>query len=123
MKDYLLHTLSPGAFEELVVRICHEILGFGTISFSSGKDGGRDAFFDSTAQRFPSVAEPWTGKFVIQAKHTERADAMGARLRINVVPARPSQVEFSVTTPVAALRPRTASIRGSPGPRTRHPEV
>ncbi len=75
MKDYLLHTLSPGDFEELVVKICHEILGLGTISFSSGPDGGRDAYFDGTAQRFPSKADPWTGKFVIQAKHTERADA------------------------------------------------
>ncbi len=75
MKDCLLHTLSPGAFEELVVKICHEILGFGTISFSSGKDGGRDAIFDGTAQRFPSEADPWAGAFVIQAKHTEKADA------------------------------------------------
>ncbi len=75
MKDYLLHTLSPGAFEELVVKICHEILGFGTISFSSGRDGGRDAFFEGTAQRFSSEADPRTGKFVIQTKHTEKADA------------------------------------------------
>ena len=75
MKDYLLHMLSPGAFEELVVRICHELLGFGTISFSSGRDGGRDAFFEGTAQRFPSEADPWAGGFVIQAKHTEKADA------------------------------------------------
>ncbi len=75
MKDYLLHTLSAGAFEGLVVRICHEILGFGTISFSSGPDGGRDAFFEGTARRFPSEADPWVGQFVIQAKHNERAAA------------------------------------------------
>ncbi|MCP3960757.1 MAG: tetratricopeptide repeat protein [bacterium] len=75
MNEYLLQTLSPGGFEELAVRICHEILGFGTISFSSGPDGGRDAFFEGTAQRYPSEVEPWAGKFVIQAKHTERADA------------------------------------------------
>ncbi len=43
MKGCLLHTLSPGSFEELVTKICHEILVFGTISFSSGKDGGWDA--------------------------------------------------------------------------------
>ncbi len=75
MKDHLLHSLSPGAFEELVVKICHEILGIGVISFSSGKDGGRDAFFEGTAQRYPSEAVPWAGAFVIQAKHTEKADA------------------------------------------------
>ncbi len=38
-------------------------------------DGGRDAFFEGTAQRFPSEAYPWVGAFVIQAKHTEKADA------------------------------------------------
>ncbi len=75
MKAYLLHTLSPGDFEELVVKLCHEILGFGTISFSSGPDEGQDAYFDGTAHRFPSSKAPWTGKFVIQAKHTERDDA------------------------------------------------
>jgi Tetratricopeptide repeat/NB-ARC domain len=75
MKDYLLHTLSPGDFETLVVKLCHEILGIGTISFSSGKDGGRDAFFEGTAERYPSSRDPWSGKFVIQAKHTEKADA------------------------------------------------
>ncbi len=75
MKDYLLHTLSPGSFEELVVKICQQILGLGTITFGTGPDGGRDAFFEGTAQRFPSEREPWTGQFVIQAKHTEKADA------------------------------------------------
>ncbi len=32
MKDYLLHTLAPGDFEELVVKICHQILGFGVLT-------------------------------------------------------------------------------------------
>ncbi len=75
MKDYLLHTLSPGDFETLVVKLCHQILGFGTISFSTGKGGGRDAFFEGTAERNPSSRDPWSGKFVIQAKHTERSAA------------------------------------------------
>jgi len=47
-----------------------EILGIGTISFSPGKDGGRDGRFTGTASRFPSEAAPATGKFVIQSKHT-----------------------------------------------------
>jgi Tfp pilus assembly protein PilF len=75
MKDYLFHTLSPGDFETLVVKLCHQILGLGTISFSTGPDGGRDAFFEGTAERYPSSRDPWSGKFVIQAKHTEKADA------------------------------------------------
>jgi hypothetical protein len=75
VKDYLLHTLSPGDFETLVVKLCHQILGMGTVAFSTGPDGGRDAFFESTAERFPSSRDPWSGKFVIQVKHTERSDA------------------------------------------------
>ena len=51
LKDYLLHTLSPGAFEELVVKICHDILGVGVISFSSEPDGGRDAFLEAKSGR------------------------------------------------------------------------
>ncbi len=47
-----------------------QILGFGTISFSPGKDGGRDGCFTGTASRFPSEAGPATGKFVVQSKHT-----------------------------------------------------
>jgi hypothetical protein len=47
----------------------------GTIAFSLGKDGGRDARFNGTAQRFPSDAKPASGKFVVQAKHTSRPGA------------------------------------------------
>ena len=47
-----------------------QILGLGTISFSTGKDGGRDARFHGTAARFPSPTEPANGKFVVQCKHT-----------------------------------------------------
>ena len=51
------------------------ILGMGTIAFSAGKDEGRDARFDGTAQHFPSQAKPAKGKFVIQAKHTTQPGA------------------------------------------------
>lgn len=69
--SYPLHELSEKEFESLVALICHKILGTGTIIFSTGKDGGRDAKFTGTAQHFPSNNEPWKGKFIIQAKHTE----------------------------------------------------
>lgn len=58
------------AFEKLVASICTEILGTGTIIFSEGKDGGRDAKFNGQANYFPSKSQPWNGKIVIQAKHT-----------------------------------------------------
>lgn len=47
----------------------------GLISFSSGKDGGRDGKFTGTAQNYPSEKAPWSGKFIIQAKHTELSTA------------------------------------------------
>lgn len=73
--NYPLHDLSENEFEQLVVSICEEILGTGTIPFASGKDGGRDGKFIGTAQYFPSSNSPLKGKFIIQAKHTARLDS------------------------------------------------
>lgn len=67
---YRLYELEDTEFEDLVSRICIQILGMGTISFSPGKDGGRDGRFTGTASRFPSIAERASGKLVIQSKHT-----------------------------------------------------
>lgn len=69
--DYRLELLGSDTFEKLVISICQNILGMGVISFSSGKDGGRDGKFVGTAQKYPSEKNPWSGKFIIQAKHTE----------------------------------------------------
>lgn len=68
--DYRLENLSEDDFEELVCVLCQEILGIGTVAFSKGKDGGRDARFEGTANAYPSTISPWAGKFIIQAKHT-----------------------------------------------------
>ena len=67
---YPLYNLNDEEFEKLVALICNKILGTGTIVFSAGKDGGRDAKFTGTANRYPSEASPWSGRFIIQAKHT-----------------------------------------------------
>ncbi len=72
MRSFPLHDLTPREFEELVVLICERVLGTGTINFSTGKDGGRDAKFTGKAEQFPSKERPWEGKFVVQAKHTEK---------------------------------------------------
>jgi len=69
--NYRLEYLSEDDFERLANMICHEILGCGLIAFSKGKDGGRDGKFTGTANKFPSEREPWKGKFIVQAKHTE----------------------------------------------------
>lgn len=69
--DYRLELLSEDNFENLINRICQEVLGTGVISFSKGKDGGRDGKFIGVSQSFPSVTKHWNGKFIIQAKHTD----------------------------------------------------
>jgi len=67
--DYRLELLDENTFEALVVSICKQLLGIGVISFAPGKDGGRDGKFTGMADKYPSAAEPWKGKFIIQAKH------------------------------------------------------
>ncbi|GBF44320.1 hypothetical protein LPTSP2_36230 [Leptospira ellinghausenii] len=68
--DYHLENLSEDDFEKLVNVICQKILGTGIVSFSKGRDGGRDGRFFGTANSFPSNLSPWKGKFIIQSKHT-----------------------------------------------------
>jgi hypothetical protein len=69
---YPLYNLYDEEFESLVSLICQKILGIGTFVFSVGKDGGKDAKFTGTAEKFPSKASPLNGKFIIQAKHTTK---------------------------------------------------
>jgi hypothetical protein len=72
---YALHDLHPNQFENLVVELCHELLGAGVQCFATGPDGGRDAKFVGTAQEFPSRVQPLAGTTIVQAKHT--IDAVG----------------------------------------------
>ena len=66
----ILTYMGDDEFEELVISICQDILGFGTISFTKGPDGGKDGRFTGKANKFPSESKPWEGKIIIQAKHT-----------------------------------------------------
>ncbi|MFM7469730.1 MAG: ABC-three component system protein [Vampirovibrionales bacterium] len=75
MTKYDYHNLYPQHFERLVVCLCSEILGSGVRSFSAGPDGGCDGWFNGTAQKFPSASDPWSGKFLIQSKHTSGINA------------------------------------------------
>ncbi len=90
---YPLEYLTDTEFEILVALICSEVLGTGTIVFSDGKDGGRDAEFHGTANNFPSKSKPWNGKIIIQAKHTKRNNASCSEsdfqsiLKTSVIPA------------------------------------
>ncbi len=75
MRNFPLYDLHWQEFEDLVILICERILGPGTINFSTGPDGGRDGKFIGKAENFPSKTGPWEGKFIIQAKHTEKPTA------------------------------------------------
>lgn len=75
MRRYPLHYINEDDFENLVTLICRKILGEGVIPFAKGTDGGRDGRFHGKANLFPSISEPWSGKIVIQAKHTTKENA------------------------------------------------
>lgn len=72
---YPYEDLHDSAFERLVVQCMRELFGPGVQSFAAGADGGRDARFHGTAERFPSAASPWSGLTVGQAKHTAAINA------------------------------------------------
>jgi hypothetical protein len=70
MRDYRLYELPDSIFEELIGMVCRQELGTGAVIFSPGRDGGRDGRFSGVAARYPSQASPWSGNFIVQAKHT-----------------------------------------------------
>lgn len=67
---YAYEDQSPSQFETLIVLLCQELLGIAVQGFATGRDGGRDARFEGTAQLHPSSTSPWSGRVIIQAKHT-----------------------------------------------------
>ncbi|NEM99454.1 ABC-three component system protein [Pontibacter burrus] len=68
--DYRLELLDSGTFEQLTNTICQKLFGMGVVTFAEGKDGGRDGKFTGKAQNYPSTVDNWSGKFIVQAKHT-----------------------------------------------------
>jgi hypothetical protein len=72
---YEYEDLDDSQFERLVVQVMRKLCGSGVQSFATGPDGGRDARFHGTAERFPSTTAPWMGKTVGQAKHTNSINA------------------------------------------------
>jgi hypothetical protein len=67
---YPYEDLDDRQFERLVVQCMRKLFGPGVQAFAPGRDGGRDALFAGTAERFPSRSAPWQGTTVGQAKHT-----------------------------------------------------
>lgn len=71
MARYDFESLNEAEFEALVVDICQNLFGYGVHAFASGRDKGRDSYFDGTATNYPSSSSPWSGRIIIQAKHTK----------------------------------------------------
>lgn len=72
---YPFEDIGDDQFERFVVQVASHLFGSGVQEFAKGPDGGRDARFEGTAERFPSSTGPWTGITVIQAKHTNAVNA------------------------------------------------
>ena len=75
MIRYAFESLNACDFEALTVDVCQYLFGAGVHAFASGRDGGRDSYFDGTAEKYPSTANPWKGRIIIQAKHTSIIEA------------------------------------------------
>ncbi len=73
--SYQYEDLDDSQFERLAVQAMRKLFGAGVQDFAAGRDGGRDALFNGTAERFPSTTKPWSGKTVCQAKHTNALNA------------------------------------------------
>lgn len=71
MFRYAFEYLSESEFEDLIVAICHNVLGISAHAFASGRDGGRDSYFSGIAANYPNERHPWSGNFIIQAKHVK----------------------------------------------------
>ncbi|VFA92484.1 Uncharacterised protein [Nocardia farcinica] len=97
--SYPYEDLDDSQFERLVVQCSRKLFGPGVQSFAAGPDGGRDARFHGTAERFPSTSKPWSGVTVIQAKHT------------NAINVHYSDPEFSGTSKSSVITEEIARIK------------
>ncbi|WP_155951627.1 NACHT domain-containing NTPase [Pseudomonas sp. FGI182] len=69
--DYDFSRLSTRSFEQLTQAIALAAIGPGVCIFGDGPDGGREATFEGKVA-YPSVADPWSGYGVIQAKFRQK---------------------------------------------------
>jgi len=76
--DYDLNGLNPRDFEHLVQALALKAISTGVTPFGDGPDGGREATYDGKMV-YPSVADPWDGYLVIQAKFQKRSTGVVAK--------------------------------------------
>jgi hypothetical protein len=66
-KSFELTRLDTNSFEHMVNSLAMCVLGLGHTGFGPGVDGGRDGYFEGTAD-YPSKADRWSGRWYIQSK-------------------------------------------------------
>ena len=69
---FALHQLGWSDFQSLCHTVCREILGQTVVGYLDSNDGGRDGAFTGAWNQHDG--EAFSGEFVIQAKHTTKAD-------------------------------------------------
>ncbi|MFC7218183.1 hypothetical protein ACFQLX_08385 [Streptomyces polyrhachis] len=75
---FTLHTLGWRAFQDLCAAVLREVWGQSVQAFADSNDGGRDGAFYGTWQPptdLSGVRDVPPGSFVLQCKHTKKADA------------------------------------------------
>ncbi|GHB75624.1 hypothetical protein GCM10010377_77530 [Streptomyces viridiviolaceus] len=75
--DFALHTLGWRAFQDLCAAVLREVWAQSVHTFADSNDGGRDGAFYGTWQQPPDpigVQDVPDGPFVLQCKHTTKAD-------------------------------------------------
>ncbi|MEU6578288.1 ATP-binding protein [Streptomyces sp. NPDC046805] len=75
--DFALHTLGWRAFQDLCSAVLREVWAQSVHTFADSNDGGRDGAFYGTWQQSPDpigVQDLPDGPFVLQCKHTKKAD-------------------------------------------------
>ncbi|MFF5494498.1 hypothetical protein [Streptomyces aquilus] len=75
--DFALHTLGWRAFQDLCAAVLREVWAQSVHTFADSNDGGRDGAFYGTWQQPPDpigVQDIPDGPFVLQCKHTKKAD-------------------------------------------------
>lgn len=75
--DFALHTLGWRAFQDLCAAVLREVWGQSVHTFADSNDGGRDGAFYGAWQQPPDpigVQDVPDGPFVLQCKHTKKAD-------------------------------------------------
>lgn len=68
---YEFYRMNPEGFQKVVLLVCCELFGDAATAPPPGPDGGIDVYFEGTAQTYPSTSNPWSGKIVVQVKHSD----------------------------------------------------